>query len=328
MKPRLFTGIQPSGLLHLGNYLGAIKNCVELQEQYDGLFCIVDLHAITVRQDPETLRRNIRETARHYLAAGIDPQKATLFVQSDVSEHTELCWILNTIAKMGEMERMIQFKEKSARQEENINIGLFDYPVLMAADILLYDTILVPVGEDQKQHLELAQILAERFNAQYKTETLIVPQPLIKSKEEGSRIMGLDDPTKKMSKSAESENNYIALSEKAGVAEKKIMRSATDSGADIKISAEKPGISNLLTIYSLLAEKPVDKLEQEYGGKNYAAFKKDLSEVVIDFLQKHQEKLKNFDDNYVSQILGEGTARAKELASRKMLEIKKIVGLG
>lgn len=328
MKPRLFTGIQPSGLLHLGNYLGAIKNCVELQEQYDGLFCIVDLHAITVRQDPEKLKNNIRETARHYLAAGIDPQKATLFIQSDVSEHAELCWILNTIAKMGEMERMIQFKEKSQRHAENINVGLFDYPILMAADILLYDAVMVPVGEDQKQHLELAQILAERFNREYRTETFVIPEPLIKSKEEGSRIMGLDDPLKKMSKSAESENNYIALSDDPDSAVKKIMRSATDSGTDVRTGNDKPGITNLLTIYSLLADKTIEKLEKEYSGKSYAAFKKDLGEVVSDFLIKHQEKLKLFEDNYISQILGEGTMRARELAESKMTQVKKVVGLG
>lgn len=327
MKPRLFTGIQPSGLLHIGNYLGAVKNCVELQENYDSFLCIVDLHAITVRQVPETLRKNILDTARHYLASGIDPAKATLFTQSEVSEHSELCWILNTIAKMGEMERMTQYKDKAHDHAENINIGLFDYPVLMAADILLYDTVLVPVGEDQKQHLELAQELAERFNSTFGKNIFLTPKPLIKSRKEGSRIMGLDDPSKKMSKSAPSEYNYIALSDSPADAVKKIMKATTDSGSDIKVDPARPGITNLLTIFSLLTGIETADLEKRYAGQGYSKFKEDLAKAVEEFLTEHQKKLAEYDNNYISQILGEGALKAREIAQKKMFEVKQAVGL-
>ena len=300
---------------------------MELQENYDSLLCIVDLHAITVNQRPETLKKNIIDTARHYLAAGIDPEKATLFVQSDVSEHCELCWILNTLTKMGELERMTQFKDKATQHAENINIGLFDYPVLMAADILLYDTVLVPVGEDQKQHLELTRELAERFNKTVEREVFLMPSPLIKSKAEGSRIMGLDNPEKKMSKSAASEYNYIALSDKPGQAAKKIMRAQSDSGTTVKSDPANPGITNLLTIYSLLTGTSIEKLERENEGRGYGEFKSDLAEVVKTFLTEHQKKLNQYDDNYISQILGSGAKRAKELAAKKMFEVKQAMGL-
>ncbi|HMN19190.1 MAG TPA: tryptophan--tRNA ligase, partial [Candidatus Moranbacteria bacterium] len=244
MKKRIFSGVQPSGNLHIGNYLGAIKNWVDLQDEYESIFCVVDLHAITVPQDPEKLRRKTLEIAKIYLAAGIDPQKSTIFVQSQVPEHSELMWLLNTVAKMSELEKMTQFKDKSQKEgREGASLGLFAYPVLMAADILLYDTEIVPVGEDQKQHVELARDLAKRFNHRF-GETFVVPQAHIR--QEGMRIMGLDDPTKKMSKSASSEYNYIALMDDADTIRRKIKKAVTDSGSEISYGEEKPALRNLL----------------------------------------------------------------------------------
>src|SRR3989338_8308577 len=238
---RVFSGVQPTNNLHLGNYLGAIKNWVKLSRQggYESIFCIVDFHAITVKQEPKTLRQNVLNVAKTYLALGIDPDKSTIFAQSQVKEHTELAWILNTIAKLSELERMTQFKDKAKQYKDNINMGLFGYPVLMAADILLYDTEVVPVGEDQAQHVELARVLARRFNSTF-GETFVEPEALIKK--EGARIMGLDDPKKKMSKSATSPNNYIALIDSPAVAAKKLSRAVTDSGTVIKSGADKPAL--------------------------------------------------------------------------------------
>jgi tryptophanyl-tRNA synthetase len=331
MKPRLFSGIQPSGDLHLGNYLGMLKNSVELQNNYESLFCIVDLHAITVPQEPEKLRQKIIELTKHYLTAGIDPTMATLFIQSSVSEHAELTWVLNCLTKTGEMERMIQFKDKSKKKgQENVSVGLFDYPVLMAADILLYDTAVVPVGEDQTQHLELTNTLARRFNNRFGQgqEIFTQPKPLIKSKDQGSRIMALDDPTQKMSKSADSPNSAISLTDTPDNAAKKISRATTDSGSEIKFAPDKPGVSNLLTIYSLLSQKPTKELEVQYQGQGYGDFKKDLAVKVAEFLTEYQEKFNNFDDNTVAQILAQGAKKAKEIAHQKMFEVKKAVGLG
>ena len=240
----VFSGVQPSGVLHLGNYLGAIKNWVQLQEKYRCVFCVVDLHALTVPQDPETFSQKTLEIAKIYLAAGLEAEKSIIFIQSHIKEHAELCWILNTIAKIPELERMTQFKEKAEQHKKDLNVGLFDYPVLMAADILLYQTDLVPVGEDQIQHVELARTLAERFNKKF-GETFIVPKALVKK--EGARIMGLDDPTKKMSKSAPSPQNYIALTDSPDTIQEKIKKAMTDSGKEIKFDpAAKPAISNLL----------------------------------------------------------------------------------
>lgn len=322
--PRIFSGVQPTNNLHIGNYLGAIKNWVEMQAQNDCIFCVVDLHALTVYQKPEILRQNILNIAKTYLALGIDPKKSTIFVQSDVKEHAELGWYLNTIAKVGELERMTQFKDKAKQHPENINVGLFDYPVLMAADILLYDTNMVPVGEDQKQHMELARDLAERFNKLY-GETFVIPEPLIKK--DGARVMGLDDPSKKMSKSASSAASYIALLDAPEAAAKKIMKAVTDSGSEVKSSEDKPALNNLLTIYSLLSGQPIKELEKNYAGKGYGDFKKGLAEVVKEFLADFQEKFNNISDEEIKKILQEGVVRARKLAQKKIEIVRKKIGL-
>ena len=246
---RILSGVQPTGNIHLGNYLGALRNWVTLQHEYESFFCIVNLHAITTRQDPKLLAETSRELARVYLAVGIDPSVSTIFIQSDVPEHTELTWILNCIARMSELERMTQFKDKARKQRENVSVGVFDYPVLMAADILLYQTDLVPVGEDQKQHLELTRDLAERFNRDY-GETFRVPDPYIPKV--GARIMSLSDPANKMSKSDEDANGCVRLLDDVESIKRKFKRAVTDSGTEIKFDASRPAITNLLTIYQLL----------------------------------------------------------------------------
>ncbi|MFH0930250.1 MAG: tryptophan--tRNA ligase [Candidatus Moraniibacteriota bacterium] len=324
MKKRIFSGIQPSGTLHLGNYLGAIKNWVALQEKYESIFCIVDLHAITALQDPDELRKKTLELAKIYLAAGIATQKSTIFVQSHIPEHTELAWILNTITKIPELERMTQFKDKSSENKQSINAGLFNYPVLMAADILLYDTNLVPVGEDQLQHVEIARTLARRFNQTF-GETFVVPEP--STMKESMRIMGLDDPKEKMSKSASSEYNYIALTDTPDKIREKIKKAVTDSGKDIKYADDKPAIKNLINIYALLDNTKPKDIEESYKGKGYSEFKKDLAEVIVDFLADFQEKYNTIDDNEVLKILQEGAEKVRPLAQKKMEEVKKKVGL-
>ena len=324
MKPRIFSGIQPSGNLHIGNYLGAIKQWVEMQERYESIFCIVDLHAITVPQNPKQLRAKTLEIAKIYLASGIDPEKATLFVQSHMKEHAELCWILNTIVRMGDLEKMTQFKDKSSKESsERAAVGLFDYPVLMAADILLYDTAVVPVGEDQVQHVELARTLARRFNKRF-GETFVIPES--KVQKEGARIMGLDNPAKKMSKSASSEYNYIALMDDPEMARKKIMKAVTDSGAEILYSDEKPALKNLVNIYSLLGNISTDDVVRKYAGKGYADFKRDLADVVADFLVNFQRKFQALSDEEALRILGEGATRARAIASEKMNMVRERVG--
>lgn len=321
---RAVSGVQPTNNLHLGNYLGAIKNWVELQNSYDSFYCIVDLHAITIKQDPKVLRQNVLNVAKTYLALGIDPNKSTIFVQSQVPQHAELAWVLNTIAKLGELERMTQFKDKAAQHKENINMGLFDYPVLMSADILLYDPEIVPVGEDQKQHVELTRDLAERFNSSY-GKTFVVPEPMIKK--EGARIMGLDDPSKKMSKSAASANNYIALLDTPEVVAKKISRAVTDSGSTIESGTDKPALTNLLTIYSLLSGQSIKNIEKEYAGKQYSDFKKGLTATVIEFLSDFQAKFNALNDNKVKTILEEGNKKARAIAEAKMIDVKTKMGL-
>ena len=248
-KKRIFSGAQPTGELHIGNYLGALKNWVALQDDYDALYCIVNLHAITLPQDPQTLRQKTLDLARIYIAAGVDPQKSTIFIQSDVPQHAELTWVLSCISRMGELERMTQFKDKGKGNRERAGVGLFTYPVLMAADILLYQTDLVPIGKDQKQHLELTRDLAERFNRDY-GETFVVPEPYIPPV--GANILSLQDPAKKMSKSDENPNGSIFLMDDADTITKKIKRAVTDSGTEISFDAERPAITNLLTIYHLL----------------------------------------------------------------------------
>lgn len=333
---RLFSGIQPSGNLHLGNYLGAIKQWLALQHEYEAIFCVVDMHAITVPQDPVELRRKTIEIAKIYLASGIDPEKCTLFVQSHVAGHAELSWILNTIATMGELGRMTQYKDKVSREnlgnraiaageynKELTGVGLFDYPVLMAADILLYDTATVPVGEDQKQHVELTRDLAERFNSRF-GETFVVPEPLIQR--EGARIMGLDDPSKKMSKSAASEYNYIALSDDADTIRKKIKKAVTDSGSEIVYREDKPALKNLINIYTLLSGKKVDEVEAMYQGKGYGDFKADLAEVVVNFLVPFQERMNAITDDEVLAVLHAGAERARKLSEKKIREVYEKIG--
>ncbi len=322
---KTFSGVQPSGELHLGNYLGAIKNWVSMQDKYDATFCIVDLHAITVPQDSEELRRRILDVAKAYIALGIDPEKSNIFVQSDVSAHTELCWILNCVAaRMGDMEKMTQFKDKSAKGDaQRASVGLFDYPVLMAADILLYDTDVVPVGEDQVQHVELARTLARRFNKKF-GNTFIVPQPELTT--EGKRIMGLDDPTKKMSKSAVSEYNYITLMDEPDVVRKKIRKAVTDSGSDVTYSDDRPALQNLLNIYTLLSKKSIKEIELMYDGRGFGDFKNDLAEVIVEFLTPFQQKVNDISDEEIKIILNNGSKKANEQARKKMRKVKNKIG--
>jgi tryptophanyl-tRNA synthetase len=327
MKQRLLSGIQPSGELHLGNYLGAVKQWISLQNDYDSLFSIVDLHAITVRQNPQELRDNVRLAAATYLASGVDPAQAAIFVQSHVSAHAELAWVLNTFAQMGELERMTQFKDKSARNAKNINAGLFTYPVLMAADILLYDTAVVPVGDDQKQHIELARTIAQRVNNHYDTEIFVVPEG--KFMESGARIMGLDNPENKMSKSASSALNYISLLDEPDVARKKIMKAVTDTGSEVRAADDKPGVTNLLTIYSLLTDRPVEDIEKEYAGHGYGGFKKGLAEVVIGWLTPLQARIQELlaDKAALDTVLTDGAQKADAIAQTTLDRVYTAVGL-
>ncbi len=321
---KLFSGVQPSGNLHIGNYLGAIKQWVALQAEHESIFCVVDLHAITVPQEPEELRKKILEIAKIYLASGIDPTKATLFVQSHVAEHSELAWILNTIARMGDLDKMTQYKDKSQKEGETTSIGLYDYPVLMAADILLYDTNVVPVGEDQLQHIELARTLARRFNERF-GETFVVPEG--KVEKAGARIMGLDDPTKKMSKSAASEYNYISLTDEEATVLRKIKKAVTDSGSDITYSSDRPALQNLINIYSLFSDKSPESIVEMYEGKGYGDFKTDLAGVITGFLTPFQERLASISDDEVMKILEAGAVKANAQAQAKMKLVRQRVGL-
>src|SRR6266536_4745094 len=325
MPKRIFSGAQPTGNVHLGNYLGALRNWVALQHEYESFFCIVNYHAITLPQDPKLLAEKTRETARIYLAVGIDPEVSTVFIQSDVSEHAALTWILNCVARISELERMTQFKEKARKQRENVGVGLFDYPVLMAADILLYQTDIVPVGEDQKQHLELARDIAIRFNRDY-AETFRVPEAFIPKV--GARIMSLADPSKKMSKSdEESEAGCIMLLDDADAVRRKFKRAVTDSGTEIRFDATRPAISNLLTIYQLLTENTPAEIEDHFGGHGYAKLKEELAEVTFDFLQPFQERVRAIDDGKLEQILERGAARAQSIAAVTLAQAKANMGL-
>ena len=312
---RVFSGVQPSGTLHLGNYLGALKNWVTIQERYENYFCIVDLHAITVPQDPRLLRQKVREVAAIYMAVGLDPARSVIFRQSRVSGHAELTWLLNCVAKVGELARMTQFKDKAQRGgAEAASVGLYDYPVLMAADILLYNAHLVPVGEDQRQHLELTRTLARRFNGLY-GETFIVPEPMIL--ETGARVMALDEPTSKMSKSSPTPAGYVALLDEPDVIRRKIRRSKTDSGTQIVASPDKPAITNLLGIYAATTGRSISELEAEYEGKGYGDFKKDLAEVVVEGLSPVREKALELLDHprELDEILDAGAERARKVAT-------------
>jgi len=325
MRKRIFSGAQPTGNVHLGNYLGALRNWVALQSEYESFFCIVNLHAITLPQDPKVLAAKTRELARIYLAVGIDPEVSTVFIQSDVAAHAELTWLLNCVTRMSELERMTQFKDKARKQEENVGVGLFDYPVLMAADILLYQTDLVPVGEDQKQHLELTRDIAIRFNRDY-GETFRIPDPFIPKV--GARIMSLADPAKKMSKSdEESEAGCIMLLDDADAVRRKFKRAVTDSGTEIRFDASRPAINNLLTIYHLLTEKTPAEIEEHFAGKGYAKLKEELADVTVEFLKPFQERVRAIDDGKLDQILKRGAARAESIAGPTLDRAKANMGL-
>ncbi|MGL5715661.1 MAG: tryptophan--tRNA ligase [Paraclostridium sp.] len=325
-KKIIFSGAQPSGKLTLGNYLGAIKNWTELQEAYNCYYSVVDLHAITVPQEAKNLRANTMQLLAQYLACGLDPEKNTIFIQSHVSAHAELMWILSTMTYMGELSRMTQFKDKSLKSEANLNAGLFTYPVLMAADILLYQTDLVPVGEDQKQHLELARDLASRFNNRY-SETFKVPEPYIAK--EGARVMSLQEPTKKMSKSDENENAYILLIDDDATIRRKIKRSVTDSVGIVQYTDEQPGIKNLLNIYSKLSNKSIEEIVAMYEGKGYGDFKADVAEVIVETLRPIRERYEALlkDKNYLETVYAQGAQRAEAQTRKTLRKVYKKVGL-
>ncbi|MBI4056063.1 MAG: tryptophan--tRNA ligase, partial [Elusimicrobia bacterium] len=330
IRRRVFSGIQPSGVLHLGNYLGALKNWVALQKECECLYGIVDLHAITVKQDSESLRRNILATAAVCLAAGVDPKKSALFIQSDVAEHAELAWILNCYTTMGELNRMTQFKDKARKEGglEGASVGLYDYPVLMAADILLYKAHEVPVGEDQKQHLELSRDIARRFNNFY-GEVFRIPGTTIPRV--GARIMGLDDPSQKMSKSASSEYNYIGLDDSPETIRKKFKVAATDSEKEVRYDEEKkPAISNLMNIYATATGQLYADIQSRYAGKGYAQFKQEVAEEVIQLLKPIQEKMKYWQNHSgeVEKILHQGAEKARQIAGKTLKEVKEKIGLG
>ena len=323
---RVFSGVQPTGNIHLGNYLGALKQFVELQEDHECIYCIVDMHAITVPQDTKTLKEHILDVAALYLAVGVDPEKSIVFVQSDVPGHAELSWVLTCNSYTGELSRMTQFKDKS-KNKESAPTGLFTYPVLMAADILLYDTDVVPVGNDQKQHIELCRDLAVRVNGKY-PDTFVIPDG--RFLKEGARIMALDDPSKKMSKSAENVHSRISLLDEPSKIKKSIMKATTDSEGVIRFDVEnKPGISNLLNIYSVLSGTPIPELEKNYEGKGYGDFKKDLVEVTCQTLAPIRERFDEirYSDELI-QILKDGAQKADAIAQKTMKRVKENFGLG
>jgi len=324
-KKIIFSGIQPSGVLTLGNYLGAMRNWTKLQDEADCLYCVVDLHAITVRQVPAELRRHTYETLALLVASGLDPDKNILFVQSHVPAHTQLAWVLNCFSMFGELSRMTQFKEKSAKHSDNINAGLFTYPTLMAADILLYQTDLVPVGQDQKQHLELARDIAIRFNNIY-GETFRVPEGYIP--QTGAKIMSLADPTKKMSKSDENENAVISLLDPRDVIIRKFKRAVTDSGNEIRRGEGKEGIGNRMTIYSCFTGKTDEEIEREFAGKGYGEFKMAVAEVTADGLKPIQDKFAELmaEKTYLEEIMKTGAERAAKIAARTLSKVYRKVG--
>ena len=323
---RIFSGIQPTGPIHLGNYLGAIRQWIDLQEKNECIFSIVDLHALTVPYDQKTMQQSIKDKLIAYLAAGINPEKAIIFTQSEVKEHTELCWLLNTICPIGELERMTQYKDKSKKFKENINAGLLTYPVLQAADILLYKTQSVPIGKDQQQHVELARTIARKFNQKF-GETFIEPE--FQLPEYGAKIMSLTDPKKKMSKSDEPKS-CIFLFDEPEVITKKIMSAETDSGKDVIYNiTKKPGISNLLVIYSLLEAMSIKEVEIDFKGKGYGEFKKSLANVIINYLEPFRRKKKEFEtrDSYIKEILDKGKERARIIAETTMKEVREKMGI-
>ena len=332
MIKKIFSGVQPTGNLHLGNYLGAIKNFVKLQNEKENecIFCVVDLHAITVKQDPKELKKNIRETAATFIASGIDPVKSIIFNQSMVSAHSEAAWILSCVSRIGWLNRMTQFKEKAGKDKEKASIGLYSYPVLMAADILLYDATHVPVGDDQKQHLELCRDIAQKFNNDFNaTDFLKIPEPLIQK--EFSRIMSLKDGLKKMSKSDPSDLSRINLTDDRDEILNKIKKAKTDPlplPSDIKDLNERPEAENLLGIYSSLKNQNLEKSIIEFKGKNFSEFKEKLSETLIETIDPISREIKKLlnDENYLDKILLEGSDKANKIALKKIKGIKDLVG--
>lgn len=323
---KIFSGIQPTNQLHIGNYLGALKQWVELQEENECIYCIVDLHALTIPYDPKIMQQKIKDTVIGCIAAGLNPEKSIIFVQSHVKEHTELCWMFNTICPIGELERMTQYKDKSKKFKENINAGLLDYPVLQTADVLLYKGEAVPVGKDQEQHIELIRTLARKFNQKF-GETFKEPKSLILK--EGSKIMSLTDPKKKMSKSDETKSCIFLFDSPEDIT-KKIMSATTDSGKEVRYNVtKKPGISNLLTIYSLLINTSTQEIEKKFSKKSYADFKKSLAKLLINYLEPLRRKQKELltRDVYVQEILKQGQTRALVIAESTMQEVRKKMGL-
>lgn len=323
-KKIVYSGIQPSGNLTLGNYIGALKNFSELQDEYNCLYCIVDMHAITVPQVPKDLRATSLDLASLYLAAGLDPEKSILYIQSHVKQHAELSWILGTITGLGQLQRMTQYKDKAAKQKE-INAGLLFYPVLMAADILLYGTNFVPVGDDQTQHIELTRDIAERFNSRY-SETFVVPEMMRPKK--GARIMSLQDPTAKMSKSDPDENASIYIIEDDKATARKIKRAVTDSIGIINYTDDQPGLKNLIDIYSVFADLTPDEIVKKYEGVGYGVFKEELAEIVVDGLKPIRSRFKEIrqDKTYLEEILKAGDEKVERLAERTMRKVRRKVG--
>ena len=326
-KKRIFSGVQPSGKLTLGNYLGAIRNFGPLQDAYDCVYCVVDLHAITVRQDPAALRRATLEVLAQYIACGLDPQRSTLFIQSHVSAHPELAWVLNCFTMFGEASRMTQFKDKSAKHADNVNVGLFDYPVLMAADILLYQADYVPVGVDQSQHIEMTRNIAQRFNGLF-PGTFTIPEGMYPKEGEGAKIMSLSDPAKKMSKSDENPNGYILLLDKPEDIMRKFKRAVTDSDSRIVVADDKPGVSNLIQIYSLATGKSTAEIEAEFEGKGYGDFKPAVGEAVVEMLRPIRETTEDLlrNKDYLEQVYKEGAQRASYMARKTLDKVYRKVG--
>lgn len=324
-KKRVYSGIQPSGMLTLGNYLGALKNWKAMQEEYDGIYGVMDLHAITVRQEPAKLRQQIYTTCALLLAIGLDPEKSILMVQSFVPAHAELAWILNCYTQFGELSRMTQFKDKSQKHADNVNAGLFTYPSLMAADILLYQTDLVPVGADQKQHLEITRDIAMRMNNLY-SGLFTVPEPYIPPA--GARVMSLQDPTKKMSKSDENPNAWVAILDKPEDIMRKFKRAVTDSDARVCIGEGKEGVGNLIGIYAAVTGRTAEQIEAEFEGKGYGDFKIAVGEAVVETLRPIREEYDRLiaDKGYLMQVYKEGSERAARIATRTLSKVRKKLG--
>ena len=324
-KKRMLSGIKPSGDLTLGSYLGAVKNWAERADEYDCFYFMADLHAITVRQDPASLRRRTLEQLAQYIACGLDPEKNTLFVQSHIHQHAELGWVLDCYSQFGELSRMTQFKDKSAKHADNVNAGLFTYPVLMAADILLYQADLVPVGIDQKQHIELTRDVAERFNAIY-SDTFTIPEPYMPKT--GTKIMSLQDPTKKMSKSDENENATVRILDDKDTIIRKFKRAVTDSDTVVRYSEDKPGVSNLMSIYSCFTGKDFEAIEKEFEGKGYGDFKMAVGEACADALAPVRTRFTELmaDKGYLETVAKEGAARASYLARKTLSKVYRKVG--